>query len=187
LGFLVLGVIHKGSLKVVFKYLPQGLAHKFIFVVLDSVQPVVVSLHPSAGFLSSNATHEVGTLLERVASDRGASIHDHESLEGNQKIHSLASIAIEELWGISFKLRPLSSAIVVILVISIPSIWIPIRVNRWSTPPSSIGAVGVIPIIIIDVLSGTIVMQATRRVPVQTSGWLLWGILMRGRVVLQCP
>jgi hypothetical protein len=157
LGFLVLGVVHKGSLEVVFKYLPWGLTHKFIFVALDSVQPVVVSLYPSTGFLSSDAAHEVGTLLERVAGNRGASIHDHESLEGNQEVHGLASIAVEELWGISFQARAFSSAVVV-LVIDIPSFRVAIRVSRWSTPPSSIGAIGVVPIIIVEVLSRTIVM-----------------------------
>jgi hypothetical protein len=67
LSLLLLGVVHKGSLEVFFKYYPRGSSIKFLQVFFYPVQPIVVPLDPSSSFLCSDVSHEVGALLVRVS------------------------------------------------------------------------------------------------------------------------
>jgi hypothetical protein len=67
LGFLLLGIVHKGLLEVFFKYCPGGPFIEFFWVFFYSVQPIIVPLDPSSSFLHSNASHEVGTLLVMIS------------------------------------------------------------------------------------------------------------------------
>jgi hypothetical protein len=69
MGLLLLGVVHKGSLEVFFKYCPRGSSIEFFWVTLYTIQPVIVPLDPALSFLSSDAFHEVGTLLVVVLSN----------------------------------------------------------------------------------------------------------------------
>ena len=69
MGLLLLGIIHKGSFEVFFKYCPRGSSIEFFWVAFHTIQPIIVSLDPASSFLSSNAPHEVGTLLVVVLSN----------------------------------------------------------------------------------------------------------------------
>jgi hypothetical protein len=102
MGLLLLGIVHKGLFEVFFKYCPRGPSIEFLWVSFYLVQPVVVPLDPSLSFLSSYASHEVGTLLEGVLGNGRVSVHNHEPFESDKEVHSLATITFKELRGIAF-------------------------------------------------------------------------------------
>jgi hypothetical protein len=83
MGLLLLGIVHKGSFEVFFKYCPGGPSIEFVWISFYLIQPVVVSLDPSSSFLSSDVSHEVGTLLVGVFGDSRVSVHDHEPFESD--------------------------------------------------------------------------------------------------------
>jgi hypothetical protein len=66
MGLLLLSIVYKGPLEVFLKYCPGGSSIELIWVILYLVQPIIVPLDPAPSLLSSNAPHEVGTLLVRV-------------------------------------------------------------------------------------------------------------------------
>ena len=101
MGLLLLGIVHKGSLEVFFKYCPRGSSIEFVRISLYLIQPIVVPLDPSPSLLSSDAPHEVGAFLEWVLGNGRVSVHDHEPFESDQEVHSLATIAFKEFRRIS--------------------------------------------------------------------------------------
>jgi hypothetical protein len=149
MGLLLLSVIHKGSLEVFFQDCPGGPSIKFVWIGFYLIQPVVVPLDPSSSFLSSDASHEVGTLLVGVLGNGRVSVHNHEPFESDQEIHSFASIALEEFRRIAFQSGASSSTIFVPVVLNFDP-RVPIGVGRIST--SSAGGVRTVGIIIIVVL-----------------------------------
>jgi len=146
MGLLLLGIVYKGSLEVFSKYCSEGPFIEFIWISLYLIQPVVVSLDPPSSFLSSDASHEVGTLLVGVSGDGRVLVHNHEPFESNQEVHSFASITFKEFRRITFK-SSASSSTIIIPVVLIFGPRIPIGVRRDSS--SLTGCVRTIGIIII--------------------------------------
>ena len=153
MGLFLLGIVDKGPLEVVFKYFPGGPSIEFTRIIFCLIQPVVVPVDPSSSLLSSDSSHEVGTLLIGVSSNGGVSVHDHELFEGGEEVYGLSSVSFEELWRVSFE--ACSSFVSIVPFVSI-AVWIGIVIGvlggSSATSPGGIGAKGVVPIIIVVLL-----------------------------------